>query len=130
MVTLLLLDKSSLFQNNSATKTRHNYSRWRRPGNLKTKIRDSEIRFSPLYTLLWKKIKIYVIEVIPTSLSDVMCKSVFCFSYYNLPPFSLLKKTPYPLVHHTLRLEKISSFRDTSLNGLILPVSYRAASNV
>ena len=37
MVALLLLDKSCLFQNNRATKTRHNFSRWRRPGNLKTK---------------------------------------------------------------------------------------------
>ena len=61
MVALLLLDKSSLCQNNKATKTRHNYSRWRRPGNLKTKIRDSEIRFSPLWTLAWKKIKNNVI---------------------------------------------------------------------
>ena len=50
LVALLLLDKDKelLSYNKRATISRHNYSRWRRPGNLKTKIRDSEIRFSPL----------------------------------------------------------------------------------
>ena len=65
MVALLLLDKSSLFQNNRATKTRHNYSRWRRPGNLKTKIRDSEIRFlSTMHTLVEKEIKFMLLQIL------------------------------------------------------------------
>ena len=40
MVALLLLNKSSLCQNNRTTVTRHNYSRWRRPRSLKVKISD------------------------------------------------------------------------------------------
>ena len=41
--------------NNKATVTRHNYSRWRRPGNLKTKTSDSEIHFFRIQTLSSKK---------------------------------------------------------------------------
>ena len=41
----LFQNKTSLCQNNRATHARHNYSRWRRPGNLKVKIRDFKINY-------------------------------------------------------------------------------------
>ena len=47
-VSWLPIDNELLSYNKRATISRHNYSRWRRAGNLKTKIRDSQIRFSPL----------------------------------------------------------------------------------
>ena len=40
MVALLLLNNSSLCQNNRATVTRHNYSRWRRSRNLKVATKE------------------------------------------------------------------------------------------
>ena len=97
MVALLLLDKSSLCQNNRATKTRHNYSRWQRAGNLKTKICDSEIRYCKYYILRFKvilwlewrfplrklalEIFIQQIFVMITCSSDLISIGVYCSMY-------------------------------------------------
>ena len=45
MVTLLFQNKSPLCEYNKATITRHNYSTWQRPGNLKTETSVFEIEF-------------------------------------------------------------------------------------
>ena len=48
MVVLLLLDKELLSYNKRATISRHNYSRWRRPGNLKTKLQNVAPRLTKI----------------------------------------------------------------------------------
>ena len=49
-------NKRSLCQNNRATTTRHDYSRWRRPGNLKAKASFFEIHFFRIQTLSLKNV--------------------------------------------------------------------------
>ena len=82
MVALLLLDKSSLCQNKRATKTCHNYSRWRRPGNLKTKIqlkfkaRLSSPRISENFDLglicdFILRFSVYVVWLVDLSLNNL-----------------------------------------------------------
>ena len=48
LVALLLLDKELLSYNKRATISRHNYSRWRRPGNLKTKLQNVAPRLTKI----------------------------------------------------------------------------------
>ena len=44
--------------------SRHNYLRWRRPENLKTKIRDSEIRFLHYRHSSGKKLKLALLQIL------------------------------------------------------------------
>ena len=55
VVALLFWHKARLFWNNRATTTRHNYSRWQRPGNLKAKLSVFEIYYSRIQKLSLEK---------------------------------------------------------------------------
>ena len=75
MVALLFQNKT-LCEYNKATITRHNYSKWQRPGNLKTKIRDFEIcLFRIKMLLLGKDRKTLIVNIMFRIL-----KLNFCFS--------------------------------------------------